>query len=86
MNIRSLGEHRRKRGSAPEAEASEPTPIGTFSAKRTRDANALARDGQQVYAMNDVQTPGSSCPVIEIQFADGEWLLIDYDELSSLTN
>lgn len=80
MTIRSLGEHRRKRGTEPKA--SDPTPIGTFSAKRTRDANALARDGQQVYAMNDVQTPGSSSPVIEVQFADGEWLLIDYDELS----
>lgn len=84
MTVHSLGEYRRKRGGALEPANLGESPIGTFTVRRTRDANALARDGEPVYGMNEVRGSSPEESLIEIQFGDGEWILVDPDELSFL--
>ena len=80
--IRSIGEHRRRQeNSRGDVRATPGEPIGIFCAVTTRDGHALERDGECVYAMNDVPGGGTSTVVIEVMFADGTWLLCDADEL-----
>ena len=80
--IRSIGEHRRRRDSSRgEASAASGEPIGIFRATTTRDGHALERDGDCVFAMNDVPGGDGSMVVVEVMFADGTWLLCDPDEL-----
>lgn len=84
MTVHSLGEYRRKRDGAPEPTSLNASPIGTFTVRRTRDANALVRDGELVYAMNEVRGSGPQDSLIEVQFEDGDWILVDSDELTLL--
>ena len=59
-------------------------PIGTFRARVTRDAAALARDGEHYFAMNGVEElhpHPDDRPLYEIQFADGVWILAREDDL-----
>ena len=80
--IRSIGEHRRRRESSRgDAGVAPGAPIGIFRAFKTRDGHALERDGECVYAMNDVPSGDTGAVVIEVMFADGTWLLCDADEL-----
>lgn len=53
-----------------------PPPVGVFKSRSTRDAVAAERDGQPVFAWNPLR--GGE---IEIQFADGTWMLCDPAEL-----
>ncbi len=55
---------------------SRQQPIGTFHAVSCRDAASLERDGQPFYERNDLPTAVGR-PLVEIRFADGEWLLAD---------
>ncbi|HXH78418.1 hypothetical protein [Nocardioides sp.] len=58
--------------------------IGTFRARVTRDAAAVERDGEQLFAMNRLEErrgrPGDR-PLYEIQFSDGVWMLAREDDL-----
>lgn len=60
-------------------------PLGIFRAVATRDGQARARDGQAYFAMNKLDESGSGDAaalmrqggeLYEIQFGDGEWLLV----------
>lgn len=53
MTVHSLGQYRRKRDEALEPTNLDKSPIGRFAVGRTRDVNALARDGELVYAIED---------------------------------
>lgn len=81
MSIHSIGEHRRRNEASRTPLQPERQSIGVFRARSTRDANALERDGRQVFAMNDVFSPEGESPTIEILFADGIWLLCERREL-----
>lgn len=85
MTIRSIGEHRRRR-SMEDGDVSSLAlePIGSFSSRVTRDANAIERNGESVFAMNDVPSGCASTETIEIMFADGTWMLCDSQELMPL--
>lgn len=84
MAVHSLGEFRRKRNGALEPTYLDRSPIGRFNMRRTQDVNALAREGELVYAMNEVRGSGPEGSLIEVQFEDGDWILVDADELSFL--
>lgn len=47
-------------------------PLGRFRAMESRDASSLERDGEIIYAAN--QLSGSE-PMWEVMFEDGVWLL-----------
>lgn len=51
-------------------------PIGTFHAVASRDASSQDRDGHPYYECNRLDTADDR-PLVEIQFADGTWLLAD---------
>lgn len=58
--------------------------IGIFRARVTRDAEALARDGQPYFAMNrlaEKSQPEFERGLFEIQFRDGIWMLAREDDL-----
>jgi hypothetical protein len=84
MSIRSIGEHRRRIEEPREALQSWDQPIGVFRARSTRDANALERDGQNVFAMNDVPGSTAGAAIIEVLFEDGYWMLCDVEELNDV--
>lgn len=84
MSIHSIGEHRRLERESREAPQPQGQPIGVFRARTTRDASALGRDGQSVFAMNDVPGPKTGPVVIEVLFEDGHWMLCDREELADL--
>lgn len=50
--------------------------IGVYKPKRTVDARSLARAGEPVFELRAVYDD-----VVEVRFADGEWLLCDCDEV-----
>lgn len=59
-------------------------PIGRFRAHSTRDGAGLARDGQAYYAINRLSErskPPKERDLCEIQFADGQWMLVRLDDL-----
>lgn len=58
--------------------------IGYFRARVTRDGEAMVRDGQLYFAMNrlpELNPAGGDRDLIEIQFADGVWMLVREDDL-----
>lgn len=57
-------------------ETNLPAPIGISEPVKTRDGRALERSGTSVYESRRVYDE-----VIEVRFADGEWLLCDAEEL-----
>lgn len=58
-------------------ETDRPVPVGTFLPSRSADARSRARAGEQVYECRSVYED-----VVEVRFADGEWLLCDHDEVA----
>jgi len=56
-------------------------PLGRFRATRTRDGEALAHAGQPYFAMNALETSNEQEPSVEIQFADGFWMLAEPEDL-----
>lgn len=65
---------------------SRQQPLGAFHAVSCRDAASLDRDGQPFLALNHVDTADKR-PLVEVQFADGAWLLVDPDrDLGPSTN
>lgn len=84
MSIHSLGEHRRRVEESRAALQPESPPIGVFRARSTRDANALERDGQNVFAMNDVPGSKAGTATIEVLFEDGYWMLCEVEELTDV--
>lgn len=56
-------------------------PLGCFHAVRTRDGEALAHSGKPYFAMNTIKTSHGRAPVVEIQFADGFWMLAEHEDL-----
>lgn len=48
--------------------------LGVFHAVSTRDGEAQARDGQFFFVLNPLATQGDEA-IVEIQFADGFWML-----------
>lgn len=48
--------------------------IGVFHAVSTRDGEAQARDGQSFFVLNPLASQGIEA-IVEIQFADGFWML-----------
>lgn len=59
-------------------------PIGRFRAHSTRDGEALSRDGQPYFAINrlsETSKPDGGRDLFEIQFADGLWMLVRFDDL-----
>jgi hypothetical protein len=57
------------------------SPLGCFHAVRTRDGEALAHSGKSYFAMNTIKTSHGRAPVVEIQFADGFWMLAEHEDL-----
>lgn len=63
---------------------SKQLPVGRFIRHTTNDGRGRARDGEEVFevrsvAMGALSDPGSE--VVEVRFADGEWLLVDASEV-----
>ena len=59
-------------------------PVGRFVRLTTNDGRGRARDGEEVYEVRSVPMGPSSDPgseVVEVRFADGEWLLVDTSEV-----
>jgi hypothetical protein len=56
-------------------------PLGRFHAVRTRDGEALAHDGQAYFALNALESSSGKQAVVEIQFADGSWMLAEPEDL-----
>lgn len=82
MSIRSIGEYRRRRPiQKTDAPHPDSEPIGTFNSVGSRDSNARERNGEPVYAMNDISNGSAGAEVIEIMFLDGTWILCDLEEL-----
>ena len=48
--------------------------IGVFHAVSTRDGEAQARDGQSFFVLHPLAIQGDEA-IVEIQFADGGWML-----------
>jgi hypothetical protein len=48
--------------------------LGVFHAVSTRDGEAQARDGQSFFVLNPLAAQGDEA-IVEIQFADGFWML-----------
>jgi hypothetical protein len=55
-------------------------PLGTFHARKTRDAAALDRDGQTFVLLNMLPTSGHD-QTAEIMFDDGVWMLASLGDL-----
>ena len=53
---------------------------GLFLAVVTRDAQALARHGQPYFASRLIREDAETS-IFEIQFADGDWMLVDLRDL-----
>lgn len=51
-------------------------PLGTYRAISCRDAASLERDGQHYYGLNTLTSRAGEAQV-EVQFADGVWVLAD---------
>lgn len=73
-----MDDARRRRG----LRSAGRTPIATFTAVTTRDGNALERDGDEVYEVREVDAGGHS--IMEVQFADGVWLLCEPGEIEPI--
>jgi hypothetical protein len=56
--------------------------LGIFHAVSSRDAEALARDGQTFYALNLLESRGAET-IAEIQFGDGVRMLAASDDLEN---
>jgi hypothetical protein len=59
-------------------------PLGLFNAVCTRDGEALAQTGKPYFAMNAINTSNGREPLVEIQFADGFWMLAEHEDLEPL--
>jgi len=59
---------------------SSAAPIGIFMPSASGDARSRERAGEHVYELRDVYED-----VVEVRFADGEWLLCDFDEVRPQT-
>lgn len=60
------------------------TPIGTFHARSTNDAEALKRDGWQYFAINGLEEtskPRAERDLFELHSEDGLWMLARPDDL-----
>jgi hypothetical protein len=56
-------------------------PEGVFRAVTTRDAAAMARDGEPYYDARLIRDEDRDGPLYEIQFADGVWMLASLRDL-----
>lgn len=57
-------------------------PRGIFRARRTRDGEALSRDGQIFVLINDLSGTSQSVEgLVEIMFQDGIWMLAVPEDL-----
>lgn len=54
-------------------------PLGTYRAISCRDASTLGRDGQPYYGLNTL-TSRTGDAEVEVQFADGTWMLADPEQ------
>jgi hypothetical protein len=52
-----------------------PTPLGVFHATKTKDGQALERDGHPYYDLNSKGFDPRGQRLYEICFGDGTWML-----------